>query len=953
VRYPCDVGQQVRLERCQVDLDTGEVSGLPEPIVLSPMERRLLAWLSAHPGEDVSRARLLEEVWDYAAAVSSRTVDTTIARLRQKLERDPARPDHLHTVRGVGYRFAPLLRAPPTAPAAPAAPATGCADRLPAPLTPFVGRAAELSRLDVLLAQRRLITLCGPGGVGKTRLALAAARRHTGRFSDLLFCSLAPRRGEDGIAASLSEALGLPGVRRPEVLQRALGERRRPLLVVDNAEHLLESLQPLLSGWLAALPALVVVVTSRQRLRLRGEALLQLAPMDPLDATALLSERYADATGTPPPDAAAPLLQQLAARLDHLPLAIELAAARMDLLSPTQVLAQLSDRFALLAADWADAEPRQATMWGALEWSWSRLSLPEQHALARCTLVQGGISPEAMDALVGAAPMPPGSPSAAALLAALRRKSLLQANGSGGILLDTVRDFAAQKAPQARSAAALGWARWLLAAAGAQRALLYRDTSLGALAWLRGARDDLVALWDRHKDDAPELAGQALIIIHPLLSADGALHASAARYKHAVTLALPRDVRAQLHIALAELSGWRHDGQALSHAHAALALADTPSLRIIARTAACRYAPDGADRLEDGEAILADAEAVGGWVRIQIQQLCAELARKRGDSDRAIALAADGVRRSREEGWPLHEAALCRVLGLLRSRAGDTEAAIRLLRHGVDVTEAQGDQSERGWMLNTLGIVHLERSQHPQAAACFQEALRVLQHIGASGTAAVMTNLAAIHHQERRLEQARALYRRALPEMHEGGRHFEIALTHANLGAVEVEADHLDAAERHLTTAIDTAEQIAASWVLSFACAVRASLRLIQGRLSEGRADAEAGQRHAQDARDLRMEAYNLVQLGPILALQGDLPAATGTLDEAIAKIIAQGDPTIRTLAHTRRAAVRQRSGDHAGAQQDLQHIEPKYSDGVLDVIRDGATPRTFEARVAALLWPR
>ncbi|MFF5765265.1 ATP-binding protein [Streptomyces tanashiensis] len=298
---------------------------------------------------------------------------------------------------------------------------------LPAELNRFVGRAAEQAALTALLETSRLVTVVGVGGVGKTRLALRAAAAAQKRYGEEVgLAELAPLRDPDLVAYALVEALGLTDhtPRAPrEVLVEHLAERRM-LLVVDGFEHLVESCAPLVRELLARAPGLTVLAVGRRPLRVAGEAVFPLAPMDETDAVALLAERAAEAgapvatavpgppglpgTGTSmAPGHGAEAVRELCRRLDGIPLALELAAGRLPLLPVEQMLLRLDDRFRLLTDGERGVLPRHQTLRTAIGWS-HELCTPEERLLwARLSVFAGPFDLEAVEYVCGSRELPP------------------------------------------------------------------------------------------------------------------------------------------------------------------------------------------------------------------------------------------------------------------------------------------------------------------------------------------------------------------------------------------------------------------------------------------------------------------------------------------------------------------------------------------------------------------
>ncbi|MEU2118318.1 AAA family ATPase [Streptomyces sp. NPDC016459] len=319
---------------------------------------------------------------------------------------------------------------------------------LPAELNRFVGRSAEQAALTALLEESRLVTVVGVGGVGKTRLALRAATAAQKRYSDgVRLAELAALRDPGLIEYALAEALGLTDhtPRAPrEILLDHLAERRL-LLVVDGFEHLVEHCAPLVREILAHAPGLTVLAVGRRPLRVAGETVFPLAPLDEADAVTLLAERAAEA-GAPTPPADEDAAHELCRRLDGIPLALELAAGRLPLLSAGQMLLRLDDRFRLLTDGARGALPRHQTLRTAIGWS-HELCTPEERLLwARLSVFPGPFDLEAVEYVCGGRELPPER--ILNLLGGLLAQSLLTREdtplGPSYRMLDTVAAYGAE-----------------------------------------------------------------------------------------------------------------------------------------------------------------------------------------------------------------------------------------------------------------------------------------------------------------------------------------------------------------------------------------------------------------------------------------------------------------------------------------------------------------------------
>ena len=327
----------------------------------------------------------------------------------------------------------------------------GVATSLPVPPTALVGRVEEVDRLRAVLARpgSRLVTLTGAGGIGKTRLAVQAAAGLADEFPDgLWWAGLAPvGRGEEVLGAIAQ----VVGVREEQGagLEGAVAARlegRRMLVVLDNAEHLLPDVADVVVRLLAASDRLVVLATSRERLQLSAEHVYPVPPLSSAEAVALLRERAA-AAGAAVEDSQ--IVDRLCARLDRLPLALELAAARLRVFSPAQLLDRIDSRLDLFTG-LRDAEPRHRTLRATIEWSHDLLTGPEQALFRRLAVFAADCT---LDAAESVCRPEPGA------LGGLLDKCLVVRGDDAPEprfgMLESIREFAAERLAADGEAAAL------------------------------------------------------------------------------------------------------------------------------------------------------------------------------------------------------------------------------------------------------------------------------------------------------------------------------------------------------------------------------------------------------------------------------------------------------------------------------------------------------------------
>ena len=370
---------------------------------------------------------------DDQPGVSTREAAKILGRSERSIQRAIATGQLAATRVGSAYRIAPseLSRfagvAPPPPPSPPSRPPAAIValpspaeamTSLPEPLSSFVGRGEELGRLVGLLEDPAVpvISVTGPGGIGKTRLAVAAASTAQDRFADgVVFVGLEAIRRPDQVLPAIARALGVrerAGQPRREQLHRFL-RHKQLLLLLDNFEQVLAA-APEVAALAVAAKHVTVLATSRAPLRVSGERELPLAPLglprDDVSVEAVLSsdagrlfvERAREhAPGFSLDEASAPLVADICARLDGLPLAIELAAARVNVLAPRQLQTRLQHRLSLLTRGLRDASPRHGTMRDAIAWSYDLLPAPEQRLFRCLAAFDGGFTLEAAEWVSG------------------------------------------------------------------------------------------------------------------------------------------------------------------------------------------------------------------------------------------------------------------------------------------------------------------------------------------------------------------------------------------------------------------------------------------------------------------------------------------------------------------------------------------------------------------------
>ncbi len=433
-----------------------------QPVRLGSRALDILIALVENAGELVSKDDLVARVWP-GTFVEDANLRVHVAALRRALGDGHSGRRYIANVPGRGYRFvAPVIVEVDGA--QPAAPAEHQPTRhLPAQLGRMVGRSDVVAALVAQLAERRFITIVGPGGIGKTTVALAAAHQLAGAYQDgAYFVDLAPLADASLLVSTLASALGL-AIRSDSPLPSLVGglQDKEVLLVLDSCEHMIEAAAELAEAAFKGAPRLHVLATSREPLRVEGERVQRLPPLALPAASAgltaaealaypaiqLFVERAAACLGGfELSDADAPIVAEICRRLDGMALAIELAAGRLDAFGVAGLAAVLDDRFRLLMRGRRTAMPRHQTLSATLDWSYELLAEPERLIFRRLAVFAGAFALAAASGVVGdedldAAEVVDG-------IAALVAKSLVAAEVGAKVryrLLDTTRAYARRK----------------------------------------------------------------------------------------------------------------------------------------------------------------------------------------------------------------------------------------------------------------------------------------------------------------------------------------------------------------------------------------------------------------------------------------------------------------------------------------------------------------------------
>ncbi len=785
----------------------------------------------------------------------------------------------------------------------------------PTNLTPdpssFLGRDEALAQVATLFEAGRLVTLLGPGGTGKSRLAREYGLGSLATYvqGGAWFVPLDDARGIDGVLHAVGRALDVPLSKGDEEAQLAqlgasLAGRGGLLLILDNFEQI-AALGPRTVGrWLADAPKLRVLVTSRELLRLEGEQVLPLGPLSTEAAVQLFVDRARAVRARFAPSAEEREdIVQIVARLDAIPLAIELAASRVAVLAPRKLLERLDQRFRLLRGGARGTSARQATLEGAIAWSWDLLEPHEQWTLAWCSVFRGGFTPERAEALI-ALDRFPGNPWVLDVVEALRDKSLLRAyEGTTGEprfgMFESISVFGAGRLEElgATREAKDTHARVMVALGEELADDLWGTGAVQAHEVLAEELENFAAAWEHaHGTDDAVTAARLVLCMEPLLRRRGP-----AEYNRRIVLA-------------AERSG---------------------------------------DRLPPA-------------LRARIKNVYSTALRLHGRADEAMTAAWEAVRLAEEAGEALLAAKLTTALGhSLRSPEG-AEPVIARLEQALALLAARGESHEEALVLSAYALAvgwagrpDDERRHHLKALAMHRAhgALRM--------AAAEAGNISVQHALDGELEEAEQWMLEAYEGFKNSYDPHATQILLGNLGTLYVELDRRDEADRALRRAQASAQALGIRHLVPPLICNRVLLRTLEQDYGGARTLFDEA---AATFAEVQPALYHLATLsthaGLNELLDGRPEVARPLLLTAVDQYVRAKMPRDRALAQTLVAVACAQLGDEPAAlaaldearaaadtlDQDDVRLMVGFGEGHVELARARAARAAGDAEDAFLL---
>jgi len=779
---------------------------------------------------------------------------------------------------------------------------------LPAERDAFVGRRAELQELARRLHDSRLVSVVGAGGSGKTRLVRRFAATWRGDWpGGVFFCDLSEAKSLEGIYFAVASAFEVPlGRADPgDQLGHAIASRGRCLVLLDNFEQITEHGAATVGRWLDRADRAAFVATSRAPLHLTGE---QIFPIEPLGLDVEAVELFVTRARARQADFALTetnlhTLREIVRLLDGLPLAIELAAARMAVLSPSQLVDRLRDRFRLLAGS-GSVDSRQATLRTAIDWSWNLLTPWEQSALAQCSVFQGGFNLNAAEAVLDLSAWPE-APPAIDVVQALLDKSLLRRWAAGrrveidepyfGMYL-TIHDYASERRRDDRDADLAVQSRHgrYFAALGENAAIesLYTHDGARRRAALELELDNIVAACRRAVE-----RGEATVAV-------GAYRAAWEVLEQSGPFSLGVELGAQVCALAAIPDGLRLSASCVraaalggaGRAEEALSILETeidwardlasPYDRGEVRVAAARLCNE-LGRVQQSRALLEEALAlddIDGHHRLepQIVQTLGILESEQNRIPEARAHFERALTAARRAGDRRAEAASLANLGMLLESEGRTDTARNSYESALVIMRAMRNRRDEGVVLANLGYIEQSQGALESARRRYQQALEIAQQIGGRRwESIVLGHMAELVLLERAGDKALALFETSLSIDREVGHPRHEAYVVQRLGTLNLEQGRLEAADSQLTEALALIRSVGNRRSEGAVLSALGELRCKQGRTDEGRALLASGEALLREAGQRAELAFLLCVRGEADLGTGDRAAALAALKEA------------------------------------------------------------------------
>jgi serine/threonine protein kinase/predicted ATPase len=717
-------------------------------------------------------------------------------------------------------------------------------------VTSFIGREASLKELDGLFdSGARLVTIFGAGGTGKTRLAKRYGALKVDKFSKngggVWFADLTEASSLEDVSTAIGEALDVPLVGDPNDdgvsrIGQALEARGRMLLILDNFEHVAQHGAETIGRWLELAPESSFLVTSRELLLVAGEAHHALSPLPEAEGIALFENRAKAArTNFTLTGNERPWVAEIVRRLDGIPLAIELAAARVGVLSLEKLLERLSATFQVLGGGGRSVVPRHRTMRNAIDWSWNLLDPEEQSALAQASVFAGGFSLEAAEETID---LSEHAGSVLDVLQALRNKSLIRADEAPGFpgemrfnMYGTIREYASEKLD------ALGLRaptearhtkfylreaeRWSEGSSGS-RALLF-------LRLLRLEYDNLIAIKTRAGTKEPDVAARVALALEPMLAMRGPLEVAVQLMDVAVDCAERAGNHRLLVRALLAREHARTEAGATSMEQAK---ADIDRALAIAR---------------EIKSIELEGEALFSLAKLELEAFCF-IEQARATYEAALAL----FRKTKQR---LMEGRTLIRIGYVWIETNEIDKARANLNEGLEIVRALDDRRHEGYALTTISLLDHQMGLLGEAKIKLERGIAIHRSVGNRRNEGMdLGYFGFVSYEVGAFAEAKDALEKSIEICREVGLRKFQGLSHAILGALYADTGDVDRSSHEMMLAAERLSAIADPEIRAAARVLEGVLEVAEARRAREKSDRDTYQVRIDSARARIQEAKTL-----------------------------------------------------------------------------------------------
>jgi predicted ATPase/predicted negative regulator of RcsB-dependent stress response len=844
---------------------------------------------------------------------------------------------------------------------------------LPGERDAFVGREGELADLEERVQRRgaRLVTLLGAAGMGKTRLALRYGWQSLSTWpGGVRFCDLSAARSLEGIVWSVAQGLGVTLVQGDPVAQigHAITGCGRCLIILDNFEQVVGYAEATLGPWMERAPQSRFVVTSRERLGVSGEEVQVVEPLSVEPGVALFVERaQRQRPGFAPDQAEREAAREVVRLAEGMPLAIELGAARMRVMTVQELAVRMREQLRVLGGG---GTGRHGSVRAAIAGSWELMQPAERAAWSQCAVFEGGFTLAAAEGVIDLKPWPE-MPSVVDVMQALVDKSLLtmwvpeRATGERPEarfkLYAALQEFALERLREVGNDAV----RSAEERHGQWYARYGREDELAALD-LRGGverrrqlgreTENLIAACRRavRRGDG-ETAARTYVAAWSVLELRGPWSTGVTLGEEVLCLPLSATDRARVLQAIGSatwLSGSLQE--ALAHLEAALAVAraaeDRHSEGQVLGDLARLHGIQGqvGEALALFDAALAIARESGGrQLEGGLLSRLGTLRHRQGRAEESQRIFEEALEIAREIGDRRSEGHLLGNLGNVYSQLGRKEEARVLLTAGLDIAREIGNRRSEGIVLGNLANVCFEQGRLAEAQATFEAALAVARELGDRHIEGdVLGNLGSLLYEQGRVESAQSLFEAALVIARETRDLHHEGVVLGNLGNLHTKQGRIEEARTCYEQALALAREAGHRHTESVSLAELGLLHRKQGEMAEAQLRLDAALAIAREVGDRHLEAVILTNLGDLQRTQGRLPDAREILDQAAVILRAVDDPSDLAKLICILAEVLLDLGDQAGAAAAFHEAE-------LLAARVGSGPESALERTVAELRVR